>query len=53
MRVNRAIDERPAHTAGGHLLSVIQASYSKWLNFGVDPSPDVDVGSVFKRLTLR
>jgi len=24
----------------------------KWLNFGVDPGPDVDMGSVFKRLTL-
>ena len=23
--VNRAIDDRPAHTAGGHLLSVFQA----------------------------
>jgi len=26
MRVNRAIDDRPAHTAGGHLLSVVQAT---------------------------
>jgi len=25
VRVNRAIDYRPAHTAGGHLLSVVQA----------------------------
>jgi len=24
VRVNRAIDDRPAHTAGGHLLSVVQ-----------------------------
>jgi len=24
--VNRAIDDRPAHTAGGHLLSVVQAA---------------------------
>jgi len=26
VRVNRAIDDRPAHTAGGHLLSVVQAA---------------------------
>jgi len=26
VRVNRAIDDRPAHTAGGHLLSVAQAA---------------------------
>ena len=26
VRVNRAIDERPAHTAGGHLLSLVQAA---------------------------
>ena len=25
-RVNRTIDDRPAHTAGGHLLSVVQAA---------------------------
>ena len=25
VRVNRAIDDWPAHTAGGHLLSVVQA----------------------------
>ena len=25
MRVNKAIDDQPAHTAGGHLLSVVQA----------------------------
>jgi len=24
VHVNRAIDDRPAHTAGGHLLSVVQ-----------------------------
>ena len=24
--VNRAIDDRPAHTAGGHLLSVVQVA---------------------------
>ena len=24
--VNRAIDDRPAHTAGGHLLAVVQAA---------------------------
>jgi len=24
--VNRAIGDRPAHTAGGHLLSVVQAA---------------------------
>jgi len=24
--VNRAIDDRPAHTAGGHLLSVVHAA---------------------------
>ena len=26
VRVNRAIDDRPAHTAGGHLLPVVQAA---------------------------
>jgi len=26
VRVNRAIDDRPAHTAGSHLLSVVQAA---------------------------
>jgi len=26
VRVNRAIDDRPAHAAGGHLLSVVQAA---------------------------
>ena len=26
VRVNRAIDDRPLHTAGGHLLSVVQAA---------------------------
>ena len=26
VHVNRAIDDRPAHTAGGHLLSVVQAA---------------------------
>jgi len=26
VRVNRAIDDWPAHTAGGHLLSVVQAA---------------------------
>jgi len=26
VRVNRAIDDRPAHTAGGHLLLVVQAA---------------------------
>jgi len=26
VRVSRAIDDRPAHTAGGHLLSVLQAA---------------------------
>ena len=26
VRVNRAIDDRPVHTAGGHLLSVVQAA---------------------------
>ena len=26
VHMNRAIDDRPAHTAGGHLLSVIQAA---------------------------
>jgi len=26
VRVNRATDDRPAHTAGGHLLSVVQAA---------------------------
>ena len=26
VRVNRAIDDRPEHTAGGHLLSVVQAA---------------------------
>ena len=26
VRVNRAIDDRPAPTAGGHLLSVVQAA---------------------------
>ena len=26
MRYNRAIDDRPVHTAGGHLLSVVQAA---------------------------
>jgi len=26
VRVNRAIDDRPAHTAGGHLLAVVQAA---------------------------
>ena len=26
VRVNRAIDDRPSHTAGGHLLSVLQAA---------------------------
>jgi len=26
VRVNRAIDDRSAHTAGGHLLSVVQAA---------------------------
>ena len=26
VRVNRAIDDQPAHTAGGHLLSVVQAA---------------------------
>jgi len=26
VRVNRAIDDRPAHTAGGYLLSVVQAA---------------------------
>jgi len=26
VRVNRAIDDRPAHTAGGHLLSVVEAA---------------------------
>ena len=26
VRVNRAIDDRPGHTAGGHLLSVVQAA---------------------------
>jgi len=26
VRVNRAIDDRPAHTAGDHLLSVVQAA---------------------------
>ena len=25
VHVNRAIDDQPAHTAGGHLLSVVQA----------------------------
>ena len=30
VRVNRAIDDRPAHTAGGYLLSVVQAAtYTK------------------------
>ena len=26
VRVNRAIDDRSSHTAGGHLLSVVQAA---------------------------
>jgi len=26
VRVNRTIDDQPAHTAGGHLLSVVQAA---------------------------
>ena len=26
VHVNRATDDRPAHTAGGHLLSVVQAA---------------------------
>jgi len=26
VRVNRAIDDRPEHTAEGHLLSVVQAA---------------------------
>jgi len=26
VHVNRAINDRPAHTAGGHLLSVVQAA---------------------------
>jgi len=26
VRVNRAIDDRPVHTTGGHLLSVVQAA---------------------------
>ena len=26
VRVNTAIDDRPAHTAGGHLLSVVQTA---------------------------
>jgi len=26
VRVNRAIDDQPAHAAGGHLLSVVQAA---------------------------
>ena len=26
VRVNRAIDDRPAHTAEGHLLSVVQTA---------------------------
>ena len=26
VRVNRAIDDRPAHTAVGHLISVVQAA---------------------------
>ena len=26
VHVNRAIDDQPAHTAGGHLLSVVQAA---------------------------
>ena len=26
VRVNRAIDDRPEYTAGGHLLSVVQAA---------------------------
>jgi len=26
LRVNRAIGDRPAHTAGGHLLLVVQAA---------------------------
>ena len=26
VRVSRAIDDRPAHTAGGYLLSVVQAA---------------------------
>jgi len=26
VRMNRAIDDRPAHTAGGHLLLVLQTA---------------------------
>ena len=26
VRVNRAIDDQPVHTAGGHLLTLIQAA---------------------------
>jgi len=31
VRMNRAIDDRPAHTAGGHLLSVVQAATERLL----------------------
>ena len=29
VHVNRAIDDWPAHTAGGHLLSVVQAATNR------------------------
>jgi len=42
VRVNKAIDDRPAHTAEGHLLSVVQAAtlaslysyYTQWADGG-------------------
>ena len=35
VRMNRAIDDRPAHTAGGHLLSVVEAATNVNLYFTI------------------